>query len=89
MVKFWCPWCGQTASSELKDDLVPCLRCIREFTLLLGFVPITWMQPLEPGEEPEEPAAARKRFVFRDARTGKMIGRTARPVRDDVQPRAG
>jgi hypothetical protein len=84
MTKFWCPWCGETAESGSRDDRVPCIRCLREFTLLFGFIPTTWMDPLEPGEEPGEPAAARKSFTFYDPATGHVLGRTQQPV---LEPR--
>jgi hypothetical protein len=34
------------------------------------------MVPLSEGEIPSEPAAARKRFIFRDAETGALRGIT-------------
>jgi len=81
MTLFWCPWCGETEEAAGPDEIIPCWRCIREFTKLLGFWPQTGMIPLAPGEEPGEPAAARKSFTFVDARTGRVIGATARSAR--------
>ncbi|HEX9711254.1 MAG TPA: hypothetical protein VGB52_01720 [Actinomycetota bacterium] len=76
MARYWCGWCGDASIAPPGLD-VPCRRCAGEFTMLFGFTPRTSMDELAPGEEPGEPAAARKRFTFYDARTGVVIGRTA------------
>lgn len=77
MTLFWCPWCGETEEADGPDAVVPCWRCVREFTRLLGFWPQTGMVPLAPGEAPGEAAAARKRFTFVSVATGEVIGSTA------------
>lgn len=88
MVRFWCPWCGSEERSAHADDLIACCRCLKEFSRLFGFMPVAWMEPLPDGVEPGEPAAARKRFTFYDARSGRVIGRTEPPHRE-AEPRAG
>lgn len=88
MITFWCSWCGEVAQAESEDAHVPCFRCAREFARLFGFWPQTGMTPLSPGEEPGEPAAARKRFALYDAETGALRGKTWSPE-DDASARAG
>jgi hypothetical protein len=76
MTTYWCCWCGATAERDGPDEWVSCGRCVREFARLLGFIPRAPMFPLEPGEVPGKPAAATRRFVFRDARSGEETGAT-------------
>jgi hypothetical protein len=76
MTTYSCVWCGSTEEWVWANDRVACGRCVREFSGLLGFVPRTLAVPVEPGEDPGPPAAARMRFEFRDARTGDLRGRT-------------
>lgn len=88
MTTYWCVWCGEREERERDDELVSCTRCVREFARLLGFVPRALMFPLEPNEDPGPPAAATKRFVFRDAATGAVRGRTRR-IEADLPRAAG
>ncbi|HEX9695671.1 MAG TPA: hypothetical protein VGB64_05090 [Actinomycetota bacterium] len=75
MVTFWCSWCGATTESESVSTRVACRRCAIELWKLLGMRFTTDMVPLDPGQDPPEPAAARKQFRFVDP-AGKEIGRT-------------
>jgi hypothetical protein len=77
MVQYWCPWCGAITEGSSPDDTVQCSRCIEEFTRLMGVPLSAPMVPLGPGQEPGRPGAARRRFVFTDARTGRLRGQTA------------
>jgi hypothetical protein len=77
MVTYWCSWCGARTLGETDEEFHACSRCALEFGRLFGFVPRTLMFPLAPGEDPGSPAASRRRFVFRDAATGEVRGRTA------------
>jgi hypothetical protein len=76
MTTYWCCWCGSTAERGGPDEFVPCRRCENELGGLLGYRPKTLMFPLAPGESPGIPGAARRRFVFKDAATGEVVGAT-------------
>ena len=75
MVTFWCSWCGATTEAEHTAMRVSCRRCAIELWKLLGMRLGTDMVPLDPGQDPPAPAAARKQFRFVDA-SGDEIGRT-------------
>lgn len=60
------------------DDDVQCMRCVREFSRLFKFWPEAAKIPLDDGEEPGEPEAARKRFTFY-AGDGSVLSRTWSP----------
>jgi hypothetical protein len=79
MERFWCLWCGEVADGVTPDATVQCSRCIEEFTRLMGVPLSAPMVPLEPGQRPGRPGAARRRFVFTDVRTGRLRGQTAVP----------
>jgi hypothetical protein len=79
VVRFWCPWCGAVTDGARPNETVHCSRCIEEFTRLMGVPLSAPMLPLKPGQRPGRPGAARRRFVFTDARTGRLRGQTAIP----------
>jgi hypothetical protein len=76
VTRYWCCWCGSTVDRPGDGEYVSCKRCDHEFRKLLGFGPVSLMFPLKPGQDPGLPAASRKRFRFRNARTGEFVGIT-------------
>lgn len=73
---YWCPWCGETATGQTRDERIQCMRCVREFYKLFRFWAEAAMTPLEDGEEPGAPESSKRVFTFRESGTGKLVGRT-------------
>lgn len=86
MVTYWCTWCGNTARRESRSETVRCGRCVDEAVRLFRYWPWTVMVPLEPGERPGKPVAARRRFEFRNVRTRAVSGRTEVVGRVPLRP---